>query len=89
MIFVLYTEIRSGLWQELSFVSSVLSAESSSMGLCLKAGTHSPSCCKKYKNPPCFNAALLSFIDSLHILRLAVETGYSLGCDASSTVWVK
>jgi len=41
-----YTEIRSGLWQELSVFSSVFSVESSSMGLCFMADAHSPSCCK-------------------------------------------
>lgn len=59
-----YTEIRSGLWQELSFFSSVFSAESNSMGLCLKAVAHSPNCCQmnKYKSPSCFNASLLSLL---------------------------
>lgn len=80
-----YAEIRSGLWQELSCFSSVSSAESSSMGLCIEAGTHSPNCWQmyKYKSPSRYNASLLS----LHLLIVSVYIQSSCWNMSRSGLW--
>lgn len=74
-----YSEIRSGLWQEL-YIFHLFSAESNSVGLSLAVTT-------EVAKPSRFSVSLFALLDTVHVFRLAVETCYSLGCDASSVAW--